>query len=1038
MNAILFANSTTAWLVAGWTMVHFLWLGAIVAAAAFIARALLRRTSPNLRYAVALACLAILAALPVATAAWLLEYSPPLNGGAGGGVLASIPTRLPATLDANLPSAHPNQIIELHTPSDASEPVAADQPSSPASVAGSPIANLAPNSPNAVRPSTLDPRLSTLTACIPYLPWLWLIGTPFTFALLVSGLVGTRRLGRASRPVHDGPIADILACLTASLHITRRITVAVCDRIAAPVLIGIVRPMILLPPAALTGWSPDEIEMVLLHELAHVRRWDNLINLLQRCLESLLFFHPAVWLISNWARREREACCDAAVVARTNHPHAYAELLVNIASQIQPSHSARGRESSEPSPPGRGQTSLESSPPGRGQGEGDLPNRRTTWSPPSVASAMAAGPLRSRIRRILQLEDDPMLISGKSFTLMLAGVITAATLAIFYLPTIGHAEQSDTEGTEKQTDAKIAKQKAQTQNNLKKLAIALQNYHDTNSNLPRHAIYDERGNQLLSWRVLILPLLGEETLYKEFHLDEPWNSEHNRAFIAKMPSVFKDPKINKPGMTNYLAVVGKECGFDGTSKGLGFVDITDGTSKTISIVEADPDLAVEWTKPQDWNFDRAHPTKGLGHLWPDCWYAAWFDGSVRRVENSEPADVIGSQFTRAGREINSLKESAARAGKTRSLRKGIDAMGGVGELRREEAMGGPGEMRPSPARGKFPSLEEQKLADLAGDKSHEKSQTPTSSEERVFATLPSQSNNPQDFQEFAKAFAEAEKKNLRLELVTRDGKQLLVATPQPTEKDWPAVLGAPPRKERVIAERAWKRLGLKLVPLSSAEVTYRELIANKPVGLLIVGGNLPNGVPIPSLLTRVDGHPVESMDGMLYWLDSESGRSQKTVRCHATANGKQYLFDAGPLESTTSVQSATSNQRAEPHEVAPERARDNAAPLPHARRPKTRRPRIQAPRARTRTDRRSRPQARQSPRLRRRRKSGGERWPFRCLGRAKLDSTERYPRRPGRVAHHQHEIRRGNSLQQRSGRTQPGQVLRCSAIYRILFSNRAA
>jgi beta-lactamase regulating signal transducer with metallopeptidase domain len=65
-----------------------------------------------------------------------------------------------------------------------------------------------------------------------------------------------------------------------------------------------------LPPAALTGYSPDEIEMVLLHELAHVRRWDNLINLIQRIVESLLFFHPAVWLISSWVRRERESCCD--------------------------------------------------------------------------------------------------------------------------------------------------------------------------------------------------------------------------------------------------------------------------------------------------------------------------------------------------------------------------------------------------------------------------------------------------------------------------------------------------------------------------------------------------------------------------------------------------------------------------------------------------------------------------------------------------------------------------------------------------------
>ena len=71
---------------------------------------------------------------------------------------------------------------------------------------------------------------------------------------------------------------------------------------AAPSLLGIVRPLILLPPAALSGWSVEQLEMVLLHELAHLRRWDNLVNLLQRVLESLLFFHPVVWWLSGWVR----------------------------------------------------------------------------------------------------------------------------------------------------------------------------------------------------------------------------------------------------------------------------------------------------------------------------------------------------------------------------------------------------------------------------------------------------------------------------------------------------------------------------------------------------------------------------------------------------------------------------------------------------------------------------------------------------------------------------------------------------------------
>ncbi len=107
---------------------------------------------------------------------------------------------------------------------------------------------------------------------------------------------------------------------------------AVCDRVAQPVLVGVVRPLILLPPAALAGWSPEQLEMVLLHELAHVRRWDNLVNLAQRLAESLLFFQPMIWVASGWVRRDREECCDAMVVAHTGQPVAYAEVLVAAAA----------------------------------------------------------------------------------------------------------------------------------------------------------------------------------------------------------------------------------------------------------------------------------------------------------------------------------------------------------------------------------------------------------------------------------------------------------------------------------------------------------------------------------------------------------------------------------------------------------------------------------------------------------------------------------------------------------------------------------
>src|SRR5262249_29811435 len=130
-----------------------------------------------------------------------------------------------------------------------------------------------------------------------------------------------------------GELPRLCRRLAGELGIARAVGVAACERLTAPVLVGIVRPLILLPAAAMGGWGPDQVEMVLLHELAHVRRWDNLVNLLQRLIESALFFPPAAWIISGWVRREREHCCDAIVVGHTGRPRAYAEALLSLADR---------------------------------------------------------------------------------------------------------------------------------------------------------------------------------------------------------------------------------------------------------------------------------------------------------------------------------------------------------------------------------------------------------------------------------------------------------------------------------------------------------------------------------------------------------------------------------------------------------------------------------------------------------------------------------------------------------------------------------
>ena len=154
------------------------------------------------------------------------------------------------------------------------------------------------------------------------LPGVWLVGAPLTFIYMAAGLWGAERLRRRSRPVFDDALSALCDRLADAIGVSSRVPVGVCERVAAPLLLGIAPPLIVLPSALVTGWSPEQVELVLLHELAHVRRWDNLVNLLQRVVESALFFHPAVWVLSGWVRREREHCCDQIVVQLTGRASA--------------------------------------------------------------------------------------------------------------------------------------------------------------------------------------------------------------------------------------------------------------------------------------------------------------------------------------------------------------------------------------------------------------------------------------------------------------------------------------------------------------------------------------------------------------------------------------------------------------------------------------------------------------------------------------------------------------------------------------------
>jgi hypothetical protein len=192
--------------------------------------------------------------------------------------------------------------------------------------------------------------------------------------------------------------------------------------------------------------------------------------------------------------------------------------------------------------------------------------------------------------------------------------------------------------------------------NIKQIILALHNYANSikNYSLPPSAIRSKDGKPLLSWRVAILPYLEQQELYRQFHLDEPWDSEHNKKLIEKMPAVYRSPRIKdrRIGLTTYLVPVGKEVAFTGDAKGRSLRDeFTDGTSNTILLVDVADATGVIWTKPEDLVVDMADPLKGIMGHYPAYFLVGMADGSVRPVPKTVSNATLRSAFTVAGGEV---------------------------------------------------------------------------------------------------------------------------------------------------------------------------------------------------------------------------------------------------------------------------------------------------------------------------------------------------------------------------------------------------
>ena len=168
-------------------------------------------------------------------------------------------------------------------------------------------------------------------------------------------------------------------------------------------------------------------------------------------------------------------------------------------------------------------------------------------------------------------------------------------------------------------------------NELRKITLAAFDYEGQSRHFPGN-ILDDDGKPLLSWRVALLPQLGYEELFDQFKIDEPWDSEHNKPLLDQMPEVFQHPDFESKSKTVFLRFQGKDAALEnGTDIRFGF--LSDGSSNTIFCAEANPDSAIEWTKPADIPFDAETLITQVGKIGPKSFNVSFCDGSVRTLPN---------------------------------------------------------------------------------------------------------------------------------------------------------------------------------------------------------------------------------------------------------------------------------------------------------------------------------------------------------------------------------------------------------------------
>ncbi len=202
--------------------------------------------------------------------------------------------------------------------------------------------------------------------------------------------------------------------------------------------------------------------------------------------------------------------------------------------------------------------------------------------------------------------------------------------------------------------AREAARRNTSKDSMKYVMLGLFNHEAARGAFPAYANFDADGKPLLSWRVHILPYMEQAELYEKFHLDEPWDSPHNKQLIPLIPTAFRDPKSTLPvaeGKTNFLGVKGPGYFFDGSDKGGKVQDHNDGSFQIIVLTQVSDAAAVPWTKPADWEPSDEKLLKPFND--PLGFLAGFGDGHISLIEPTiEPRTLRAMLTVDGGEEVN--------------------------------------------------------------------------------------------------------------------------------------------------------------------------------------------------------------------------------------------------------------------------------------------------------------------------------------------------------------------------------------------------